>query len=237
MNQELVEYGSKLGWTAFGYSIKRLREWYELRDVRRVWSPFLGSKEPIGVVLSTRPGPHLRSTPRLSLNEMLAFSELNILFHSVGKKVVPRPSDTDLSTLAKENIVVLGGPNANDVAKDLWKLLEPRLPVAFDGPAVQFTVANRAYKPEYDAAGLVTRDFGVVLRTSNPLFGAEGKRLLMAFGCHGYATYAVLSSALQKSFARRVHETVGSKDFVAVLDVRLKGKAVVQAEVITCMSL
>lgn len=210
----ILNVASSIVFFLLGVSIDRAGTWVRLRHLRNVWKPFL-SKKTTYIVLSTRPGPHPRSTPRVSLNEVRAYAAIREVLSSL--KVLPNPIDSDarMQDLSDANLVVLGGPAANAVAGELWRRLSPKLPFTFDMNRLSLKVADREYVPKESTSGALERDYALLVRVASPL--DSRRAALMCLGCHGYGTLGAARVLTDVSLAKQMLRMTGNKGFSAAL--------------------
>jgi hypothetical protein len=225
-----------------GYYFGIMQRLFKTRKARVLWGPLL-DRSQIGVVLTARNGPFPRNTQKVSLNETRAFAELSVLLQNFGSSVELLSSDTDVSSLKDKHLVLLGGPNANQVTDKAWQMIQKQgqLPVSLsrrfrqeneERSAQTIQIGNQTYHPEYDSAGYVIRDYGIILRTKNPFDNSRSKYLILAFGCHGHGTYAAVSSITQEKLITAIQRKAGSDDFVALVQVELQNHEIVKTSVL-----
>jgi hypothetical protein len=201
-----------------GWSRAR-REW-RLRIYRAVWEPLM-HRQHVTVVVSTRPGPHPRSTPRVSLNEMSAFVEISETLKSLGCAVEAVDSNRRLEDLSRRDLVLLGGPAANDVTAEVWRRIESRLPFTFDLATQSLSVSGRSYVPQQHNDGRLTKDYALLIRVSDPL--AAGYRVLLCCGCHGYGTWGAATAATDSVFLSGISKRISKeKEFCALLEMDIQ---------------
>lgn len=220
-----------------GLFVHRILSWWKLRKIFPVWKPFTSGEDPLAIILSTRPGPHARSTPRISFNEMLSFSELSQLCSRVHRQIQPLPSDVDVELLKSRDLVILGGPLINPIAEIVWRLVQHDIPICFNSDTSGFVSQGKDYVAEYAADGTVMRDYGVVVRCKSPLLQGDGRHVMLCFGIHGYGSRGALCSVMQGHIARSIGTLAHGGDFVALIEVAVKGHAVLRTDLIHCYPL
>jgi hypothetical protein len=98
-----------------------------------------------------------------------------------------------------KNLLVIGGPKNNAVAKVLLEKLSSIVP---------FTVSDSAislYGTQYDAvsaSGQITRDYGYVIRAIHPLY--PSRRVVLIGGTHTYGTASAARWLVEKGNDSRV---------------------------------
>lgn len=231
----LVSLIASLIFVFLGYFASKLFDIIRTRRHKVLWRPFLKSKQDIAIILTTRPGPYIRSTPRVSLNEMLAYTELSELFRKLRMSLLIIPSNIAKSTdLANRHLVILGGPKANQCSAQIWRIIGPRMPVRFNLDKQTLQVAERTYVPELDKNGMIIHDYGLIIRTKNPLSERQDKYAMMAFGCHGHSTYGAMHSVLIGNLVKDIYRHAGKKDFLSIIKVDLQENKIVSTKVLEC---
>jgi hypothetical protein len=226
----LINIAASAAFFILGVSSTFLYKLYKLRHLKDLWRVFLKDKS-INVILSTRPGPHARSTPRVSLNEMQGFVILSQLLGRLNVAVKPVDSMVRLSELADSDLIVLGGPSANNIAAEIWHRISDRIPFALDIPLQAIRVGSRCYEPIIDQGGHITKDFAIIIRGPQPL--NPQKQMFLFLGCHGYGTLGavriVTDTILGKELAKNCKN---SKAFAAIAQFDLQNQSIVSCEIV-----
>lgn len=218
----LIDLVASALFVLLGFYSKKLLNHYRLRNYRAIWYPFYSFEPEVAIVLTTRPGPLPRSTMRVSLNEMLAFSEIQAVFRELNIKSYPfLGNEVDKAELASKHIVCLGGPKANNTSALIWASIQDKIPFYFDIENQEIHVAHRIYKPEYDNEGRVKCDYGLVVRIRNPFSSNLSRYTMIAFGCHGHATYGAIRGVLREDLVQELFRKVKRQDFAAIVQVNL----------------
>ena len=206
-----------LGWS-------RMREKWRLRVFASIWRPFLARKK-VAVVLTTRAGPYARSTARVSLSELKAFVSISETLDKLKLVAIPIGSDCRLDEISGEQLILLGGPAANSVTAEIWRLIEGRLPFAFDSKTSSLACSGRVYSPEVDSEGHLVKDYAVIMRASAPF--ASRRPMLLCCGCHGFGTLGAAIAITDRVSARRLSRSVAAtQDFCAVLEIAIRHGAI-----------
>ena len=200
-----------------GYSYSRLVAWFRLRGLRNLWKPLLGHRA-ITVVLSTRQGPHAGSTRRVSLNEVRAFSGIAETAKSLGCHVSILDSDSRSEEWIGRDVVLLGGPLANNATRMVWEKIAARLPFELDLQKFAITIAQRTYTPEEDQEGHLLRDFALLIRVRDIL--TVGNAAFLCIGCHGFGTSGAAGILYSGNAANKVLRSLPeNEDFCVLLEV------------------
>ncbi len=215
-----------------GYSFERLRLFYKTRSIRHLWKPFLQSKK-LSVVLSTRPGPYARSTPRLSLQEMLSFVNISNRLSSIGMEILPKDSQVRIDDIKNENLVVLGGPLANEVAKEVWARVSPNIPFSLDTEKQSFRMSDQEYIPVLGTDGKLIKDYGIIIRQPQPF--NPHMALFYCLGCHGFSTHGTTLYLTEFNYAKKLADAVGDKsNFVALIEFDVQNNNIAASKILHC---
>jgi len=202
---------------ALGYGFARARQQWELRVFRTIWGQ-LETRRRVSVVVSTRPGPHPRSTPRVSLNEMQAFVTISETLRDLGSGVIAVDGDCRLKDISGESLVLLGGPAANKVTADVWQRIQTRLPLTFDVNKFSLSVSDRVYAPQEDVTGRLSKDYALLARVSDAV--GAGQQVFLCCGCHGFGTLGAAMALADKKILAHIGKKIPRKqDFCAILEM------------------
>jgi hypothetical protein len=238
---DIFGLGGNLAWAAIGYSAKSIYDWYKLSGDRKIWSGLLDKNTPIHVVLTTKKNSNsARATPKISLGELQAFSELELKFRELNKKLMLEAS-TEIST-AKLNhchIISFGGPLANSITKDLLNRIQSlrHFPIAFDEATKSFTYGNNKYSVEYNSNGQEIFDYGFVAKYKIGEISGKPQYALIAFGCHSWGTLGAARTILDKKLVKKFIQKEGKDGFVALMKFRIETTNPVFLETIDCLAL
>lgn len=182
---------------------------WKLRGDRKLWEPFLGGGD-LAVILTDKPG---RKTPKVSVTEVEAFSDLRSVLNSLGKEIELQIGNAaNYAVLRNRRFVCLGGPVANPITKLILDGLH-NLPVRYDPTLIGFKTANGGPYIEVvakDGTGTVT-DYGLIVKLSkvNPK-ATDSCPALIVFGLRGAGTQdavrAILTDAPVREFMSKNRE-------------------------------
>jgi hypothetical protein len=102
-----------------------------------------------------------------------------------------------------KDLLVIGGPKNNAVAKVLFERLSPRLPFTVEESKITH---NGTEYTGIAMAGSITRDYGYVVRTTNPLH--PQRRAVLIGGTHTYGTSCAARWLAENGGAYRVPANV-----------------------------
>lgn len=186
---------------------------WKYRHFSKVWNQFTSSKTA-KVVITIRPGPESSSTPRVSLAEVRAFQSIEQISAKLGLKLDLADSAINPATLSQENLILLGGPKANNVSSHYWSEVEERVPFALSLENQSIESGNKTYTPEQDDSGLLTVDYSLVVKMQRE---NSSKYLFLFAGCHGFGTSGSTRIVSDASMVRTIAKRVADKEFVAVV--------------------
>lgn len=195
---------------------RRVFKYFRSAPLRAIWRPFL-SAGTVTVVLTTRPGPHPHSSPRVSVNEMRGYSEITKALHAIGVGVHLECSNTvDLAELLKSPVMLIGGPISNTVAEELWARIQDVLPFALDLQNQTIVRGARRFTPELDSSDKLIKDYALVIRTVDPLNGS--RPILLCAGAHGKGTLGAVMAVTNAEILRQLAPlTKRYENFAAIL--------------------
>lgn len=214
-----------------GYFSKSAYEYYKVSKWQKIWSPFTKS-EMVNVVLSTRPGPHVRSTPRLSMTELNAYVQISETLNKIGVKTTPVSSNLALDDIRGKDLVLLGGPIANDVTSLLWDSVLQRLPYDFNLEKQIIKTTNNTYTPEFDSEGHLLSDYAILLKISDLI--DESGCLLLSMGCHGYGTKAGVDMMTIDCYQKAIKMAAKGNDFVAIIGATMSKGSIKSINLMEC---
>lgn len=109
------------------------------------------------------------------------------------------------------DLILLGGPETNELTASALDLLRDSLGVAQDGSVI--LAGDHRYEGQTGDAA-VTVDYGLVVRTGNPY--SPGHSMVILSGSHTYGTVAAARFLIESRLARR------GGDLVAVVEARVE---------------
>jgi hypothetical protein len=201
------------------------------RAARRLWRASV--RDGLTIALTSRKGSSPRNGDRASLSEVRALLELIPTLSRLGIRYTLIASFIGTaSRVTNKHILLLGGPNANELSRAALELLVPRLVIeADDHPS--FTVFGRRYEPRYSAnKSVVIETYGLVVRTTNPFSANTNLTATIVIGLHGLGTGGAARLLVDENLLRRLTPQIARTDFVAIVRVRPVGdEYVVKLEV------
>lgn len=206
---QLVNILAGLATTLLGYIIGRI--WQRIVDqipyrrARVFWQPLFTSQ--IQVVVSRFESPSFpEPTGLVGGGDAIALREISTYLSRIGFRRHKVVYVDEASLDRKNNLILLGGPDANAVTRDALQLIDARFQLIDPGPGhpaeirdtgpaesrgtirTSARAAVRTYVPTADS------DYGVVIRARNP-FNPE-KWLVIFAGAYGYGTWGGVELAL-----------------------------------------
>lgn len=199
-----------------GFIIERLFKWWNLRGDRNLWEPFLGGGD-LAIILTDKPG---KQTPKVSVTEVAAFSDLRSVLNSLGKEVELQIGNAaNYAVLRNRRFVSLGGPKANPITELILKDI-PNLPVSFDRRSNGFkTAAGGPYIEVVAEDGTETvTDYGLIVKLSKVDKSAtDSCPALIVFGLRGAGTQDAVRAILTNDPLRNIMSKNRDANYYALL--------------------
>jgi hypothetical protein len=231
LNDIIIGLLSSFTFLVLSFSLKAAYGYYKVLKLKIIWTPFTNSSM-VNVVLSTRPGPHARSSPRLSMTELSAYVQVSNTLNKIGVKATPLSSNLQLGDIRGKDLVLLGGPLANDVTKLLWDDILERLPYDFNLEKQIIKSTNNKYSPQLGEEGHLISDYAILLKISD-LTDASGC-LLLSMGCHGYGTKAGIDMMTVDSYQKILKQAAKGNDFVAIIGAVMNKGGITNINLLEC---
>jgi len=129
------------------------------------------------------------------------------------------------SQVTTKNVLLIGGPSSNELAKEALALWAPRLKVeqAEVDNENYLMVLDNYYRSIYSPDGVVQEDYGLVIRTSNPFSSDPRLSATLVMGSHGIGTGGAARLLVDKHLIKQLLALVPPDGFVAVVRVRSVG--------------
>lgn len=191
---------------AAGYFAHGLRSWLLAAPFRSIF-PNKSPSTGYVIFLSTREGPLPQSTPRVSLNEVASYANLQEVLRLRGAICDLFRSATPTIEVPRRNIISLGGPAANPMTK---RLLSAAKQIPYHIDEAKFTIVTG--KQRYKAAvknGEYISDYAIIAKIANPL-DQEHFSIVLA-GCHGRGTEGAVELITNSKPAKMLTKLVGKK--------------------------
>jgi hypothetical protein len=227
----LINIAACFAFVILGYISNITYQWFKLSSFRTIWKPFLRDKS-VTVVLSTRPGPLKRSTPRVSFDEMQAYADINKTLTKINISTIPVSSEIALEEIREKNLVILGGPIANKVTANFWPIISKQLPFYFDLEKQIILAGQREYSPQLNENNILTKDYGIIMRVPNPL--SNDKYIVLAMGCHGFSTHGLINMMVKIESAKEIINATNNKDFAALVEFILQDNMLISENILEC---
>jgi len=211
---------------ALGFISRQLLSRFHTRATRRLWRG-LGAGRELTIALSTRKNPLQRSgSTRTSFGDIRSLLILMpTLFQLRIPYIIAESMISTASQVTTNNILMIGGPSSNELAKEALTLWAPRLKVeqAVVDNKSSLTVLGKRYQSRYLPDGVVQQDYGLVVRTSNPFSSNPRLSATLVMGSHGIGTGGAARLLVDKHMIKQLLTLVPSDSFVAVVRVRPVG--------------
>jgi hypothetical protein len=171
------------------------------RKLRSFWLPFF--EGGLQIVLGRfREFAAFEQSGLLGVGDAVAMTELRAGLESVGLLGVPISYADRLDGDAlKTNLVLLGGPDANLLTREVARRIQSTL--KFGDPdrhviALFDSVDQRQFVPRRSPPDTIENVFGIVFSCNNPF--ASHKRVILGAGSFGYGTWACVRFLLSEGF-------------------------------------
>jgi len=197
---------------------------FKMHGDRKLWKPFLGG-DSLAIILTDKPGPR---TPKVSVSEVQAFSDLRSILNSLGKEVdIQIGSTANFQNLRKRRFVCLGGPKANPATKHILDSL-PNMPVTFDETSGGFKTASGGPFTEVKASNGVdtVTDYGLIVKISKLEKDANDScPVLIVFGLRGAGTQDSVRAILTNGPLRKFMAESRNSNYCVLLKFNKKNSS------------
>jgi hypothetical protein len=221
----LVNIAGGFALIAFGYVSRQLLFRFHTRATRRLWRGIAGGV--LVAALTSRKGPHLSSGVRTSLSETRIL--VGLLPKLVGLRTEVRISESAMTRargVTTSNLLIFGGSHVNELAAEALRLLQSVIQVhGEDRAARSFIAYGKTYSTIYSSDdAVVKKDYGLIVRTSNPFASDPDLSAIFVMGLHGLGTAGAAQVLIDEHLAKSVlRGNVDSCNFAAVVSVRAVG--------------
>ncbi|MEV6850776.1 hypothetical protein [Actinoplanes sp. NPDC051411] len=105
----------------------------------------------------------------------------------------------------EHDLVLLGGPDANDLSRATMERYDGTLSMTVPGSKIHDVafydnVSRRGFAPRRGPDGDLTLDYGLIIRVPNPLGGGRKTEVLILAGCWGYGTTGAAEAICDSEF-------------------------------------
>lgn len=131
----------------------------------------------------------------------------------------------------RKDLVLIGGPDGNSVTATMMREIDRVLSYEFTwnsgvGNVVIDRTTGSTSAPQYDESGDPTSDYGLIIRSVNPLAPKKAEIVILA-GCWGFGTAAAAELLRDRKFLRQQRK---SKHFETLVKTTVVGRAHYNAE-------
>lgn len=204
-----------------GFVSRQLVTLFRTRATRRIWRG-LHSKSSLTITLSAKPGRSPEANPRASFDEVRVLTSLipTLIRLRIEYSIVDSTIGA-ARNLTSSNLLIIGGPNSNEVSREALRLLAPLLSIEIDREGPGVTVDDRHYAPQYgDSRTEVCYDYGFIIRAPNPFSSNPSLSATLIMGFRGIGTAGAAQALTDEILARKILDEVGLANFVIVVGVR-----------------
>lgn len=164
---------------------------------RRFWKPFVDSdcRIVLGRLMQFR---RYEQTGFLGVGDAIAMTELLLFLSQLGADALEVVyADRVGGDALNSNLIVLGGPVANEISADVVNRLESSLKPGQN--EILDTISKITHRSRRRAGSdELTSDYGLVIVAPNPY--APDKRMLLVFGTYGFGSWAGIRFLLSRQF-------------------------------------
>lgn len=191
----LLEYIDQLSHEDFVSSLDILNSGIQAdeRKFNHFWRSFFDRKT--SVVIGTYYSERFRAweaSTMMGTGDALALGKMLGVLNRVGVKGIEVvPTYNFSGDRYQNNLILLGGPDANEVTRRVFERLSTKL--KFGNPdkneiSLRDSKSGTGYFSKYDSRNQVVGDYGMAFKTKNP-FNPEATVIIIA-GCFGFGTCA-----------------------------------------------
>jgi hypothetical protein len=208
---------------ALGFVSRHVVTRFRTRATRRLWRSSVA--EGLTIALSTRKGRLPRSGTRTGFSEVRALLALIPMLSQIRVPyTVTESLISTASQITNKHILLIGGPNSNELSKAALSLTSLQFQIGDDPNARSFTIFDHCYESTYSSdKSLVEEDYGVVVRTVNPFSSDSGLTATLVMGSHRLGTGGAAQLLVDEHLIRRVAAQVTLSAFLVVVRVRSVG--------------
>jgi hypothetical protein len=192
---------------------QRLVDWLPYRQARLFLRPVMTGE--LCVVASRFREPSFPDG-MVGGGDAAALRELAIFFGKIGFKYYESVYVDERHLNRKNNLVLLGGLDTNQITKDAMEEIGSNLTIVDPGPGIKMEIHDLAPDASCTDGSLEgapsvrkfrateKRDYGIIIRARNPF--EPSKALTVVAGAYGYGTWGGIDLMQQDDFLQRCQE-------------------------------
>ena len=115
----------------------------------------------------------------------------------------------------ESSLILLGGPDRNDVTREVIEKLDLTLRFIDDGTVLYDSVSERRYVIGLNESDKVVRDYGMFIKTRSPF--RENRTVFILAGCRTFGTLASACFMMDSASIRTMVRSFGADYFEAVV--------------------
>lgn len=206
-----------IGYVA-GRAWQRFVDQLPYRRARQLWGPILSGQ--LQIVTSRFDSQDFTDpTGVIGAGDAMALRVLRTYFASIGFTKVEEVYVKEASLDRTKNLILLGGPDTNEVTKDALDLIRPYVEITEDKDDENGTMEVRdlrvAPKSDSNSSGRqrdgrysagANLDYGIIIRANNP-FNPSTTIVIIA-GAFGYGSWGGANLALREEFLEKCNELI-----------------------------
>ncbi|UQU68228.1 hypothetical protein COUCH_18935 [Couchioplanes caeruleus] len=188
------------------WSVARIRRWQREKRARQFWGRM--ATRGVTVVLGAQDRAALgqwEPSGLVGMGDVVGLITIQRELQEIGCSV----RVLSVGSLAPEDherdLILLGGPDTNELTRATMERFTDELSITVPGAKVhdvtlRDSVSGDDFVPRRGADGSLTLDYGLVVRTPNPLSNGRRTEVLILAGCWGYGTAGAAEAVCDSDF-------------------------------------
>jgi hypothetical protein len=211
---------ASVAFLVMGFVGRQLLVRYRTRATRSLWRSSL--KNGLIIAITTRPGDAPSSGTRASFREVRTLIELVPTFSRLRIRYDVIESFVDRARqIADRDILLLGGPNSNELTKAALDLLGTKVVLETTADPPSAKLFNRYYGLHYSTDGQrIEETYGLVIRINNPFSSNPNLTATLVMGLTGLGTRGAARLLVDEHLAKQLLARDPHHNFAAGVRVR-----------------
>lgn len=196
-----------------------------------VWQPFLNGNCTIVVGMFDDEDDRKReATGLIGTGDAMALGRILGTLHSLSAESCDILPSTDLGEHYQDNLVLIGGPDANKVTREFVDASPLRRFKLGDIDIFDSADNDKSYKPDRLKTGEVTKDYAVALKARSPF--RPDRYVILVAGGYGYGTHAAAQILESEVYLAQIARIFGNEAFEVLLQTTVSGEHLQSFEII-----
>ena len=184
-----------------------------------IWN-VLKNGNDLSIALSMRDGPHTTSSPRATLAEVLALTDLLPIIQRLSVKYSIISDNDNYRMNNQSNLLCIGGEKANEVTSKLFAQYGKDLPIKTTKEPFSIIVGEKEYVTEYsEDHSHIVADYGIVMVICDQDDNGKRKCKIVAFGGRGFGTRGAVQSLSSTGLIKRFKRYSKNNSFLAIIRI------------------